>query len=243
MPLSACGVTSGRCLVMRVGDEEPVPVTLGLRNESEAEVLDGLQEGDRIRLGWLEEPGHMISVLAGNQPLPEDVSEAILSEGEDYGTRTMPIVIPPSGTGAEGTEPGGATGREGSRSDPSRIAAEVEAQREQIRQQMETAGEQPSGRSGMRAAPDSTQLANLRRRAEALPEGLRAELLQFVEGGGSDVRSLSQALRDSLRAWGIFGGGRGSRGGGEIPPSGEEISPVNSESSGGIPPGQGVIER
>jgi multidrug efflux pump subunit AcrA (membrane-fusion protein) len=234
MPLSGCGVSDDCCLALRVGDDEPIEVTLGLRNESEAQVIAGLSEGDQIRLGWMEEPGHMIAVLAGTLPLPEETSQAILTQGDHYGTSELPSISGGPGADVHGGSEAGARGaageagnrmggESGMRMDPSLMPPEMRARMEQMGRQRETGGEQEPGmgRMGMRGATlDSTRIANLQERAAALPEDLRAELERLMSGGTVDMSTLSTALRDSLRAWGVFGSGRGRGGGaGQIPPA------------------------
>jgi len=70
-----------------------------------------------------------------------------------------------------------------------------------------------AGQFMMRSEPDSATTARrielLRGKRDSLPDELRAELDRFIEGGASDFRSLSPALMDSVRAWGVLGrGGR-----------------------------------
>lgn len=61
----------------------------------------------------------------------------------------------------------------------------------------------------MRAAPDSAAIAArielLRGKRASLSDELKTELDSFIEGGASDFRSLSPALMDSIRAWGVIG--------------------------------------
>ena len=237
MPLSGCGVTADCCMVLRVGDAEPTPVTLGIRNESEAQVIEGLEEGDRIRLGWMEEPGHMVSVLAGSLPLPEETTQAILAQGDRYGTSTQPSLS--GGPAVEdpgvGRERGERTGSEDAvPMDPSQITPEMREQFEQAR------AERGAGGFGMRTTTlDSTQIARLQERAAGLPENLRAELEQLISGSAVDMRSLSTALRDSLRSWGVFGSGRGRGGAARpIPPDAPSDS-LSVSDSVDAPPGYG----
>jgi hypothetical protein len=103
-----------------------------------------------------------------------------------------------------------------------------QALRDSLRAMSGAAGQRQPGEAGQfmtRAAPDSAAIAarieQLRARRGSLPEELKAELDTFIEGGATDWRSLSPALMDSGRAWGILGRGGRQR----TPPPSPETYP------------------
>ena len=83
-------------------------------------------------------------------------------------------------------------------------------------------GQRTAGQFMMRSEPDSATTARrieqLRGKRDSLPDELKAELDRFIEGGASDFRSLSPALMDSIRAWGVLGRGGRQR----MPPPADE---------------------
>ncbi len=83
-------------------------------------------------------------------------------------------------------------------------------------------GQRTAGQFMMRSEPDSATTARrieqLRGKRDSLPDELKAELDRFIEGGASDFRSLSPALMDSIRAWGVLGRGGHQR----MPPPADE---------------------
>jgi hypothetical protein len=260
VPLAACGVGGGRCLVMKVRENEPIEVTLGLRNESVAQVLSGLEEGDRVQIGWQEDPAAVLAGLAGQSPIPEETARQIAEQGDSYGSAAgrpesamqateegmregMRGMRMPTG-GERGT--GGRTGGDRMREfDPSQLSPEMRARFEQMRSGQAGEGRQrPTGteQSGERrpggfmamAMGDSTQMAQyfdgLRLRAEGLPDSLKTELNAFIESRGANMRGLSRALRDSLRAWGGFSQNRSQR----RPPPDDEIGKPPEAFRGGM---------
>jgi hypothetical protein len=139
---------------------------------------------------------------------------------------------PRSGRGGRGMDTAGAAGQRGQGMtgfDPSTLTPEQRARFEQMRGQMGTEGGQ-AGSGFVRAQPDSARTAQMRaalqQRVATLPDTLRREIQQLLSGEGFDLRSISPALRDSLRAWNIMGGQRmRTPPPGEIPP-GESLGPT-----------------
>jgi len=227
VPLSAVGVIRQRTYVKLEGSDQPVEIVLGLRTESRAQVLEGLEEGDVVELGWHRDPSAVLGVLAGQSPVPERVAEAIIARGEDYGKAAAPVV------GMEGIEQG-SRGRRGGNSsgiempqpgaegggedrfqtmDLSQMSPEM---RERIEQMMREAGEcnQPQQMGGgMRGAQtDSARTARfleaLRGMRDGMPDDLKAEIDRIIESGQFDFQSVSPALQDSMRARGGMGRSR-----------------------------------
>ena len=262
VPLAACGIGGGSCLVMKVGASEPIEVELGLRNESVAQVLSGLEEGDRVLIGWQEDPAAVLARLAGQGPIPEQTARQIVAQGDSYGkttgrreTATQAIDesmiermrgmrMQPGGERGMGRT-GGAGGDRMREFDPSQLDPETRARFEQMRggqggegRQRQGGGEQTGERRAggfmAMAMGDSTRMAqyfeDLRQRAEGLPDSLKAQLNAFIESGGANMRNVSRALRDSLRAWGGFGQGRTQR----RPPPTDEIEKPPEVPQGGM---------
>lgn len=235
VPLAALGVIGGGCCVKLVGSEEPVTVELGLRNESMVQVLSGLEAGDRVEMTWQDDASAVMAQLAGRRALPATTARSIQDQGAEYG-KTRVVVQPeavaaPSiegGRSGRGGRTGESTGGLGQRGqgmaglDPSTLTPEQRARFEQMRSQAGAEGAQPGG-GFVRAQPDSARTAQLRaalqQRVAALPDTLRQEVERLLSGEGFDLRSISPALRDSLRAWSIMGGQR-----------------LRPPSPGGIPP-------
>lgn len=308
VPLAAVGVMDGRTYVRLHDQHQVVEVSLGLRNESMAQVLDGLDVGEEVDLAWLQDPAAVLATLAGTKAVPEEVAQSIIAMGDEYGaaspvlamdemmmlgggeravrggeTQTsgrgdtgarmqefdMSQITPEmmermrqsggreSGAGrtqqggADRTHPG-ATDREQQgggmqgrfneqlqgmlESLPEDLRAEVErlmsgqgdfraiseALRDSMRAMGGGGGQRTAGQFMMRSEPDSTTTARrieqLRTKRDSLPDELKAELDRFIEGGASDFRSLSPALMDSIRAWGVLGRGGHQR----TPPPADE---------------------
>ncbi|MCK4349257.1 MAG: hypothetical protein KAX13_00270, partial [Candidatus Krumholzibacteria bacterium] len=278
-----------------------VEVSLGLRNESMAQVLDGLDVGEEVDLAWLQDPAAVLATLAGTKAVPEEVAQSIIAMGDEYGVASPVLAMDEmmmQGGGERavrggetqtlsrgdasarmqefdrsqitpemmermrqigGRESGavreGATSREGVASResgagrtqqgggmqgrfneqlqgmleglPEDLRAEAErlmsgqgdfraiseALRDSMRAMGGGGGRRTAGQFMMRSEPDSATTARrieqLRGKRDSLPDELKAELDRFIEGGASDFRSLSPALMDSIRAWGVLGrGGR-----------------------------------
>jgi hypothetical protein len=215
IPLAALGVIGSGCCVKVAGRKDPVTVTLGARNESVVQVVDGLQQGDRIELGWREDTTGLLTQLAGRRALPEGTLRAIQAQGADYGKAK--VVVQQEGAagpgGARGQGRGGA-GRQ-VQLDPASLTPEQLALIQQMQAEGAPAGGMP-GQAGemviQRATPDSARtaqlMAGLRQRISTLPDSLRREVEQLIGSGNLDLRNLSPALRDSLRAWNLMGGQR-----------------------------------
>jgi len=301
VPLAAVGVIDGHTYVRLHDSHQPVEVSLGLWNDSMAQVLDGLDVGEEVDLAWLQDPAAVLAALAGTKAVPDDVARAIIAMGDDYGAAS-PVVAMDEMMMQSGAERGGRGGERGSRGgeeagmtrqgmDMTRMTPEMmermqqggmermqggdrsgaageagaartrpgadeggdrmaamagrfneqfqgmleelpedlraEAQRlmsgqgdfrsisqglrDSMRAMGGSGGQRMAGQFTMRAAPDSAVTARrielLRGRRESLPEELKMELDSFIEGGATDFRSLSPALMDSIRAWGVLGRG------------------------------------
>jgi RND family efflux transporter MFP subunit len=215
IPLAALGVMGGGCCVKVTGKKDPVRVTLGSRNESMVQVLDGLQEGDRIEMGWREDTTNLLTQLAGRRALPDGTLQAIQAQGAAYGQAK--IVVQQEGPegpgGAEG--PGGGGAGRTREIDPANLTPEQLARFQQMQAEGQAAVRVPGQEGGMviQGAPlDSARIAQvmaaLRQRIAALPDSLRREAEQLIVSGSLDLRNLSPALRDSLRAWNLMGGQR-----------------------------------
>jgi HlyD family secretion protein len=240
VPLAALGVIGGGCCVKLIGRTEPVTVELGLRNESMVQVVSGLAEGDRVELTWQEDASAVMAQLAGRRSLPATTVRSIQDQGQEYGKARVlvqPEAVPAGdtprgGRGGRGMDTAGAAGQRGQGMtgfDPSTLTPEQRARFEQMRGQMGTEGGQ-AGSGFVRAQPDSARTAQMRaalqQRVATLPDTLRREIQQLLSGEGFDLRSISPALRDSLRAWNIMGGQRmRTPPPGEIPP-GESLGPT-----------------
>lgn len=237
-PLSAIGVMNGRMYVKPHDTHEPVEVVLGVRNESVAEVLEGVELGEELDLGWLQDESTVLYMLAGQSRVPEQVAQSIIAEGDRYGEVSPVREFP----GME--EMMQVTGQRGGRGggidfqaiDPSQITPE---QMELLNEMVTRGGTEQGGRQGggfqrggagsdstrggrfggrrgaesdsARAARTALMIEQIRQRIDSLPDSLRSEVSAFIEGGAMDYRSLSPALMDSLRAWGVMGRGRQSR--------------------------------
>lgn len=309
VPLAAVGVMDGRTYVRLHDSHQPVVVSLGLWNESMAQVLDGLDVGEEVDLAWLQDPAAVLATLAGTKAVPEEVAQAILAMGDEYGAASpvlaMDEMMMQTGNepaerggmaggggrtrgmgdagarmgefdmsqitpemiermrqggdrtggdreaGAEGTQPSGADRTQQAGADRTRqssgmagrfteqlqgmldsLPADLRAEAEQLmsgqgdfraisealRDSMRAMGGGGGQRTAgqfmmMRSEPDSAAIAGrielLHGKRESLSDELRIELDRFIEGGASDFRSLSPALMDSIRAWGVLGrGGR-----------------------------------
>ncbi len=252
IPLSAVGVINQRTYVKLVGIEDPVEVILGSRNESEAQVLEGLEVGEEVELGWLRDPGAVLGILAGYNPVPVEMANSIVARGDDYGS--VSPITPVQETGEErglrrggdrlgmrrtdrGTE--GEAGRAMEAIDLSRLSPEMRARIEQMRTapgeagqaaHEEQAGETMRGIGGGRAGAgsDSARTARtmemLRGLKEGLPENLQAEVDAIIDSGEFNFQSISPALLDSLRARSRFG-----RGGRRPPPAETDQPPPPTE--------------
>jgi hypothetical protein len=307
IPLAAVGIVEGRTYVRPHDSHDPIEVSLGLWNDSMAQVLDGLEVEDEIDLAWLQDPATVLATLAGTKTVPEEVAQAILAMGDSYGAASPVVAMDEimmqgseeSARGSEGRMRGsGETGARGQQFDRSQINPEAmdrmirggereagasregavggetgvqtrqagtegtqpgaterqqggqmmsrlneqlqemlqnlpedlraeaarlmsgqgdfrnisEALRDSMRA-MRGGGQRQAGQFMMRSAPDSAETARrlelLREKRASLSDELKMELDSFIEGGASNFRSLSPALMDSIRAWGILGrGGR-----------------------------------
>ncbi|MCK4772238.1 MAG: efflux RND transporter periplasmic adaptor subunit, partial [Candidatus Latescibacteria bacterium] len=67
VPLAAVGVMDGRTYVRLHDSHQPVEVSLGLWNDSMAQVLDGLDVGEEVDLAWLQDPAAVLATLAGTK--------------------------------------------------------------------------------------------------------------------------------------------------------------------------------
>ncbi|MFC1628671.1 efflux RND transporter periplasmic adaptor subunit, partial [Gemmatimonadota bacterium] len=220
VPLAAVGVIGGRTYVRLHDTHQPIEVTLGLWNGSMAQVIEGLDAGEEIDLAWLEDPATVLASLAGTRTVPEKTAQAIVTLGDEYGRATVvasaaEMMVPGStqrtgrggmGGGEEQTRVVEEAGAAMPGFDPSQITPEM-------MERMQQGGQRPAGQMTMGAQPDSAALAarieQLRAKRDALPDELKSELDGFIEGGASDFGSLSPALMDSIRTWGLTG--RGSR--------------------------------
>jgi HlyD family secretion protein len=227
IPLAALGVIGSGCCVKVVGRKDPVTVTLGARNESMVQVVDGLQQGNRIELGWREDTTGLLTQLAGRRALPEGTLRAIQAQGADYGKAK---IVVQQEEGAPGPGGGRGQGRGGAgrqvQFDPANMTPEQLARIQQLQAEGAPAGGMPGaegqavvrmpGQEGgagfQRATPDSARMAQfmdgLRQRITTLPDSLRLEVQQLIGSGSLDFRNISPALRDSLRAWNLMGGQR-----------------------------------
>jgi len=215
-PLSALGMVDGSTYVKPVDAAEPVPVRVGQHTESTAQILEGVEEGERLELGWMQDPAVVLSQLAGRVEVPEVVVRRITRQGEQYGQNTG------SRSAEEGTE-----GREGQREgrqgrgrmqslDPSRLTPEMMQRFEQMRAQRssEEGGERAAFRSAdMDSLISARTLETLEAHKEALPQALKEEAQGYIDAGKVELRDISSALQDSLRAWRIR-----DRPAGRIPP-------------------------
>ena len=315
--LAAVGVMDGRTYVRLHNSHQPVEVSLGLWNDSMAQVLDGLDVGEEVDLAWLQDPAAVLATLAGTKAVPEEVAQSIIAMGDEYGAASPVLAMDEmmmqgggerairggetqtrgrgdagartqefdrsqvtpemmermrqSGGRESGAVREGATGVEGAASResgagrtqqggadrtrpgatdreqqgggmqgrfneqlqgmleglPEDLRAEAErlmsgqgdfrsisqALRDSMRAMGGGGGQRTAGQFMMRSEPDSATTARrveqLRTKRDSLPDELKAELDRFIEGGASDFRSLSPALMDSIRAWGVLGrGGR-----------------------------------
>jgi RND family efflux transporter MFP subunit len=206
VPLAACGVGGGRCLVMKVRESEPIEVELGLRNESVAQVISGLEEGDRVQIGWQEDPAAVLAALAGHGPIPEQTAQQIVSQGDSYGktagrqgadTRITEegmregmsgMRMRPGEEGGMGGRAGGAGGDRMRTIDPSQLSPEMRARFEQMR-----SGQSDEGRQRQSGGEQTGE-----RRAGgfmAMAMGDSTQITQYFEG----LRQRAEGLPDSLK--------------------------------------------
>jgi hypothetical protein len=207
-------VIGSGCCVKVVGRKDPVTVTLGARNESMVQVLDGLQQGDRIELGWREDTTGLLTQLAGRRALPYGKAKIVVQQEGAAG---------PGGGRGQGR---GGAGRQ-MQLDPASMTPEQLARFQQMQAEGATAaggmpgqegqaatrtpgqaGEMVFQRAGLDSARTVQIMDGLRQRIAALPDSLRREVQQIIGSGSFDFRNISPALRDSLRAWNLFGGQR-----------------------------------
>ncbi|MFC1499612.1 efflux RND transporter periplasmic adaptor subunit [Candidatus Zixiibacteriota bacterium] len=226
VPLAAVGVIDGHTYVRLHDTHQPLEISLGLWNESMAQVLDGLDVGEEVDLAWLQDPAAVLATLAGTKAVPDDVAQAIISMGDEYGAASpvaaMDEMIMQGGSeqrgdrggmgGGEGRTRGGDAGSRTMSFDATQMTPEMMEQMRQggMTEMMQggdrTAGAREAGGDVARQSGGMTGRFNdqLQGMLESLPADLRAEAEQLMSGQG-DFRSISQALRDSL--------GMGSRGG------------------------------
>jgi hypothetical protein len=223
IPLSAVGVIQQRTYAKLVGSDQPVEITLGVRTDSRAQVLSGLSEGDEVELGWLRDPSAVLVTLAGRNPMPEEVINSIIAQGDEYGKAR--VVGATSGTGDTDQR---SDGRRGSRSgerglemmDLSQLSPEMRARIEQMRETAGAGDQAQQVEEGVRAVvgrragaqSDSARTARimqaLRGMRDDMPEDLKTEIDAIIESGEFNFRSVSPALMDSMRARGAMGRGR-----------------------------------
>ena len=91
VPLAAVGVIDGQTYVRLHLSHQTVEVTLGLWNESMAQVLAGLDVGEEVDLAWLQDPAAVLATLAGTRTVPEEMASAIVALGDEYGAAS-PVV-------------------------------------------------------------------------------------------------------------------------------------------------------
>ncbi len=226
IPLAALGVIGSGCCVKVVGRKDPVTVTLGARNESMVQVVDGLQQGDRIELGWREDTTGLLTQLAGRRALPEGTLQAIQAQGADYGKAK--VVVQQEGAAGPGGGRGQGRGGAGRQMqlDPSSMTPEQLARLQQMQAEGAPAaglpgqegqavmrvpgqaGEMVVQRAGLDSARTAQIMDGLRQRIATLPDSLRREVQQIIGSGSFDFRNISPALRDSLRAWNLMSGQR-----------------------------------
>ena len=213
LPLSAVGVIDQKAYVKISGEDEPVEVTLGARNESQAQVLAGVEVGVEVELGWLRDPGAVLGALAGNNQVPVDMANSIIAEGDDYGR--APSVNPleeqserrgfrmgggdrsgmagMSGMGGMNRTRGGETGRGMEEMDLSQLPPEMRARFEQMRGE---AGDDPhvEGEAG-EAGETGTGMGMMGfRRGEAGSDSARtAQTMEMLRG-------LREGLPENLKA-------------------------------------------
>ncbi len=237
VPLAAVGVINGRTYVRLHDSHQPVEVSLGLWNDSMAQVLDGLDVGEEVDLAWLRDPAAVLATLAGTRAVPDDVAQAIIAMGDEYGAAS-PVVAMDEMMMQGGDERGGRGGERGSRGggdagmtmqgmDMTQITPEMmERMRQggmsQMRGGDRTGGTREAGAEMTHpgAAEGAERVAGMAGRfneqlqgmLENLPESIRTEAEQLMSGEG-DFRGISQALRDSMRA---MGGGGGQRTAGQF---------------------------
>ena len=256
VPLSAIGLISGQSYIKPVRVENPVPVELGLRNESMAEVLSGIEPGTLVELAWMQDPCGVLNTLAGRNNIPEEVAWEIIIQGEEYGEENP--IAPASGEATDAAERG--TRSFGSREDRgmeqsfdmSQITPEMMARFQQAGEAM---GEPGQGRGGGRGRGTGEETETGERRMSfnreegagggtdrfqrmtgqlqemraSLPAELQAEVDSLLAGEQIDMRSISPALRDSLRAFGRQAMGMPGEGGGGRPPGmGRRRAPPDS---------------
>gem|GEM_PF-2479798 len=253
-PLSAIGLVDGREYVKPVRSDEPVRVELGLRNESMVEIVSGLEQGTLLELGWLQDPCEVLSRMAGRNDLPEEVAWEIMVQGEEYGEESETAE-----TGSGVAESGGSErimSMSGARGgfDMSQITPEMMA-----RMQQAGRGGDRSSRSAAtegRTATDERQVTGdtrtgertgrqgggfgggarlgqmteqLRQLREGLPAELQEEVDTLLAADQIDFRSLSTALRDSLRTFGRRAAEAAGRDFGARPPGmGMRRAPVDT---------------
>ncbi len=231
VPLAAVGVMDGRTHVRPHNSHQPIEVTLGLWNESMAQVLDGLDVGEEVDLAWLQDPAAVLATLAGTKAVPDEVAQAIISMGDEYGAASPVVAMDQmmmqggderSARGGESRTRGmGEAGATMGGFDMSQITPEMmERMRSGGTEQMQgitrmgadrTGGADVTGGSDRAAGTSRTQQGGgmagrftelLQGRLDTLPADLRAEAEQLMSGQG-DFRSISQALRDSLGMGGM----------------------------------------
>jgi len=253
VPLAAVGVIDGRTYIRLHDSHQSLEVSLGLWNESMAQVLEGLDVGEEVDLAWLQDPAAVLATLAGTSAVPDDMAQEIIALGDEYGAASPVVSIDEmmmqsgrerSGrgdtAGGEGrTRGGGDAGSAMQGMDMSQISPEMmERMRQGGMEQMMQGGDRESagGRAEMtfrtqeggaertqEGGAERTQMGGMDReqqggsmmtrmagqldseRMEGWPEELRTEMEQLMSGQG-DFRSLSQALRDSMRAMSGMGG-------------------------------------
>lgn len=213
IPLSAVGVIDQKTYVKIVGEDDPVEVTLGSRNESEAQVLAGLEVGIEIELGWLRDSGAVLGTLAGYSQVPDDVANSIIAQGDEYGSASPVIQMGEqnegrgsrrggdrsgmrgmegmAGMGGMSRMGGGETGMEGMAGmDFSRLSPEMRARLEQMRGE---AGENlhEGGEAG--AAGAGMGMMGMRRGEAGSDSARTAQTMEMLRG-------LKEGLPENLQA-------------------------------------------
>ena len=221
IPLSAVGVIDQKTYVKIVDEDDPVEVTLGSRNESEAQVLAGLEVGLEIELGWLRDPGAVLGTLAGYSPVPDDVANSIIAQGDEYGNASpvmqmeeqnegrgsrrggdrsgmsgMEGMAGMGGMGGMSRMGGGEAGRGMGEMDLSQLSPEMRARLEQMRAAaggVEQAGEDPHGAGEAGAAGAGMRMMGMQRGEAGSDSARTARSMEMLRG-------LKEGLPENLQA-------------------------------------------
>lgn len=205
IPLSAVGVIDQKTYVKIVGEDDPVEVTLGSRNESEAQILAGLEVGIEVELGWLRDPGAVLGTLAGYSQVPDDVANSIVAQGDEYG-RASPVIQMEEGNEGFGSRRGGdrsgmrgmegMAGRGMGDMDLSRLSPEMRARIEQMRTtagEAGQAGEDPHGEGEVGAAGAGMRMMGMQRGEAGSDSARTARSMEMLRG-------LKEGLPENLQA-------------------------------------------